>query len=124
MPTTTPETRDCQAIPTDGRLWTVEHTALFLGKTTGSLYKWIGLGQGPLSVRMGNRRMFDPADVRAWVAEAKALTAKVDGRSAEECRALAVHAQALAARPAPAKTRRVKARPAKQRFRVIAGGRG
>lgn len=48
-------------------LWTLKETAGYLRITEDALRTMLKHGRAPRSFRVGKRRMFDPADVRAWL---------------------------------------------------------
>ena len=52
--------------PPEEPMWTLQQTALYLNRPEGTLYQWIHRGYGPPSYKMGNARMYDPAEVREW----------------------------------------------------------
>ena len=52
----------------DGLIKT-EELAEFLGLEPGTLDQWASRGGGPVYHKVGVRRLYDPADVRAWLAE-------------------------------------------------------
>ncbi|HET8766744.1 MAG TPA: helix-turn-helix domain-containing protein [Pedococcus sp.] len=51
------------------RLWTIHDVAAYLGIPAGTLYQWRHRGMGPPGVRLGKHLRYQPAAVRAWVAE-------------------------------------------------------
>lgn len=55
--------------PTCDRLWTIHDVSGFLGVPVGTLYQWRHRGLGPPVLRLGKHLRYDPARVRAWVAE-------------------------------------------------------
>jgi len=49
-------------------LWSVKQTAEALSMSRSKLYEGISSGAlGPAGVKIGGKRYFDPAEVRAWV---------------------------------------------------------
>lgn len=48
-------------------LWTLAETAAFLRISDEALRTMLKHGRAPKSYKVGKRRMFDPADVRAWL---------------------------------------------------------
>ncbi len=50
-------------------LWTAEELATFLGVPVATLYQWRYRRIGPRACRVGRHLRYDPADVRAWLAE-------------------------------------------------------
>jgi excisionase family DNA binding protein len=50
-------------------LWTVEDVATYLGIPIATLYQWRYRRTGPRASRVGRHLRYDPADVRAWLAE-------------------------------------------------------
>ncbi|WP_337063069.1 helix-turn-helix transcriptional regulator [Kineococcus sp. G2] len=51
------------------RLWTVQQVADFLAVPVTTLYQWRYLHTGPAAYRVGRHLRYDPAAVRAWLAE-------------------------------------------------------
>jgi excisionase family DNA binding protein len=51
------------------RLWTAVDVSRFLGVPVGTLYQWRTRSGGPPAYRVGRHLRYDPAQVRAWVAE-------------------------------------------------------
>jgi len=49
--------------------WTYEEAAYFLSLSVQALRDWVYKGRGPKVTKLGNRAMFRPEDVRAWVNE-------------------------------------------------------
>lgn len=56
------------------RLWTLDETAAYLGKTPSALSTMRWRGVGPVGFRVGRHVRFRPEDVVAWAA-AQALAA-------------------------------------------------
>jgi excisionase family DNA binding protein len=56
---------NCQENGPEG-LWGVAETAAFLKTTVHGIYKLVERRSIP-HVRLGRRRLFDPAEIRAWV---------------------------------------------------------
>jgi DNA-binding transcriptional MerR regulator len=50
-------------------LWTQKETAERLRRSVFTLERWRRQGLGPPWVRVGNRPMYRPADVRRWLDE-------------------------------------------------------
>jgi excisionase family DNA binding protein len=50
-------------------LWTVEDVSTYLGVPVTTLYQWRYRRTGPRASRVGRHLRYDPADVRAWLAE-------------------------------------------------------
>jgi excisionase family DNA binding protein len=50
-------------------LWTVAEVAAYLGVPPATLYQWRYRRTGPRASRVGRHLRYDPADVRAWLAE-------------------------------------------------------
>jgi predicted DNA-binding transcriptional regulator AlpA len=50
-------------------LWTVEDVSAFLGVPVATLYQWRYRRTGPRASRVGRHLRYDPADVRAWLAQ-------------------------------------------------------
>ena len=48
-------------------LWTIEQVAKELGKTVQTLYNWRWQGKGPKYVKIGNRVMYRPEDIAAFI---------------------------------------------------------
>ncbi|WP_369055615.1 helix-turn-helix transcriptional regulator [Kineococcus terrestris] len=55
--------------PAPDRLWTVQQVADFLAVPVTTLYQWRYLHTGPAAYRVGRHLRYDPAAVRAWLAE-------------------------------------------------------
>jgi excisionase family DNA binding protein len=51
--------------------WSTEEVAAWLGVSEATVRYWLWQGIGPRSYKIGRRRKFKPADVKAW-AEARA----------------------------------------------------
>ena len=54
----------------------VEDVADLLGVAPATLRYWRWANQGPKSYKNGKRICYDPADVRAWMAHRKDVTAR------------------------------------------------
>jgi predicted DNA-binding transcriptional regulator AlpA len=50
-------------------LWSHRETADFLRLSEQTLYYMNYAGTGPASYKVGRRRRYDPADVRAWLSQ-------------------------------------------------------
>ena len=50
-------------------LWLIEDAAAFLRVPVGTLYQWRHRRIGPPAFKIGRHLRYDPAAVRAWVAE-------------------------------------------------------
>jgi excisionase family DNA binding protein len=50
-------------------LWDVEEVSEFLQIPVGTLYQWRHRRTGPRSFKVGRHLRYDPADVRAWLAD-------------------------------------------------------
>ncbi len=57
------------ATATLAELWSVEEVSAFLRVPVGTLYQWRYRRIGPRAFKVGRRLRYDPADVRAWLAE-------------------------------------------------------
>ena len=57
------------ALPSDGRLWSVQDVSAFLGLPVATLYRWRWNGCGPTAYRIGRHLRYDPVTVRAWLAD-------------------------------------------------------
>jgi excisionase family DNA binding protein len=56
------------ATPVDERrMWTLAETAQYLGKKPATLYRWIELGTGPRSYKIGRDRRYRKSDVDRWI---------------------------------------------------------
>jgi excisionase family DNA binding protein len=51
------------------RLLSVDEVAEFLGIPVATLYQWRHKGAGPEAYRVGRHLRYEPAAVRAWLAE-------------------------------------------------------
>jgi excisionase family DNA binding protein len=54
------------------RLWDIEEVSSFLGIPVGTLYQWRHRGIGPPASKVGRHLRYDPAKVRAWLADREA----------------------------------------------------
>ncbi len=50
-------------------LWSIGQVSEFLGVPPATLHRWIGVGYGPRSFRIGRHRKWKAEEVRAWVEE-------------------------------------------------------
>ncbi|MFI7210558.1 helix-turn-helix domain-containing protein [Micromonospora maritima] len=50
-------------------LWSITETAAFLRVPVGTLYQWRHRRTGPRASKVGRHLRYNPADVRAWLAE-------------------------------------------------------
>jgi len=55
--------------PTIEPLWTVQEVSKYLRVPQSTLYQWRYLRTGPRASRVGRHLRYDPADVRAWLAD-------------------------------------------------------
>ncbi|MDG4774077.1 helix-turn-helix domain-containing protein [Solwaraspora sp. WMMD792] len=55
--------------PTIEPLWTVQEVSTYLRVPQSTLYQWRYLRTGPRASRVGRHLRYDPADVRAWLAD-------------------------------------------------------
>ncbi len=51
------------------RLWTADDVAAYLVVPVATLYQWRYLGTGPAAYRVGRHLRYEPAAVRAWLAD-------------------------------------------------------
>lgn len=49
------------------KLLSVKEVADLIDRSEHTVRYWLVQGTGPVSVKLGRRRMFRPADVEAWV---------------------------------------------------------
>ncbi len=58
-----------RAAATVATLWSIEDVAGFLRVPVGTLYQWRYRRIGPPAFKVGRHLRYDPAGVRAWLAE-------------------------------------------------------
>ena len=54
------------------RLWTIQDVSAFLCVPVATIYQWRVRGEGPPAFKLGRHVRFDPARVKAWLAESAA----------------------------------------------------
>ncbi|MGH2775633.1 MAG: helix-turn-helix transcriptional regulator [Actinomycetota bacterium] len=57
------------------KLLSLQEVAEVLNVPVGTLYKWRYEGVGPKGFRVGRGIRYEPADVRAWIAERREVSA-------------------------------------------------
>jgi predicted DNA-binding transcriptional regulator AlpA len=65
---TVPRLADRVPAPTDDGLWGIDEVSAYLRVPVQTLYYWRKKRQGPPASRVGRHLRYDPAQVRAWVA--------------------------------------------------------
>ena len=53
----------------NGKLWSVDQVADYLGVPKQTIYQWRTKGYGPKGVKIGKHVKFRPEDVEAWLDE-------------------------------------------------------